>query len=281
MKADIWNGKLVIPPIKSSIFLDIETDVYTEKIWMIGCRLGNDYKFFTANNWEEESKILDDLANYLDLHPGLPLIIYSRTNFDFRYLWNAAKRLQKTNLMRSLTYRSWIDLATLLGRVYKPRIRSIALKNLGMYLSYDFSHEGMDGFEVSVRYSRDVRKNKSVSPEFKKIAEEYNKDDLDIMVFILMKFKDKIYEEPRLVFKEGTVSLLSKIRTQLHDYNRGEKRMRISVANQDIHEYQYSFQKYGIPLPRVETGNNKSRLVWTSKLGLERFDSLFQDLNID
>lgn len=272
---------MVIPPIASSIFLDIETDVYTEKIWMIGCRLGKDYNFFTANNWDEEAKILDELANYLDLHPGLPIIIYSRTNFDFRYLWYAAKRLQNTNLARSLSYRSWIDLATLLGRVYKPRIHSIALKNLGMYLSYDFCHEGMDGFEVSVRYARDVRKNQFVSPEFKKIAEEYNKDDLDIMVFILSKFRDKVVEEPRMVLNEEQEWLLSKIKTQLHDYKRGVTRMRISVANQDVHEYQCSFLKFGLPVPRVESGIHKSRLVWTSKLGLERIDSLLQELNID
>ena len=87
-----WKSKLSVPMIEDSIFIDIETDLGGNEVWMIGLLYRGKVIQFTALGVNEEKKILSQFSIYLEALPHKPLVCYSRTNFDFRVLWNADRK---------------------------------------------------------------------------------------------------------------------------------------------------------------------------------------------
>ena len=275
-----WIKKLIFPRIEECIFFDIETDIDYGMIWMIGVQRNNEITQYTAMNWDEEGKILSEFGKYLLSYPGAPLICYSTTNFDFRLVWNACKRLELNDVLNSMKNRSWIDLAIALRRVYYPLNGTFKLKELALQLGYKFRHDDLDGMEVSLRYSALVSEHIKLNED--QIIEflEYNADDIKSMVHMLKTFWDnvEVSEPMSSLFTPEKARFIS---TKLVSIRRTQKRISLSVKPEDFNDVYENIVSGGITLPTIAKSQNLQRLYWDSKIGKERAEDLLIINDID
>nr|AIF07769.1 RecB family-like nuclease [uncultured marine thaumarchaeote KM3_24_H04] len=177
----------LILPTENAIFLDIETDVFCERVWLIGAQLNGKFTSFYAKNWKEEKSILQDFINYLRKHPKSILVSYSGTNFDKRVIHGALERLKlNSKVFSSIPH---FDLCTLLRRCFIFPNQSFALKNLGDYLEYPFKHSDLSGFWVAVEYQMHLTENRKLNPK----VLPYHKDDVKALPYILSKLESDGY----------------------------------------------------------------------------------------
>lgn len=277
----LWSGNVTIPDIETSIFIDIETSVYTDSIWMIGAMINDKIYQFTAPNYDSELDILKKFEDLLIQFPNYAIICYSKTYFDFRYIWSASTRHKLHSLKREMVGRPWIDFATLLGRKFKSPF-GLGLKKLGDLFGYEFSHEGMDGYELSISYERQISKYGKITNYFKRVAEEYNIDDLRVMTHLISKFKKNIKYYSELEFMDITdyTKNLDHIASKITDSNITQSYYRISAKTEFIDELSIRINALGIPIPSIVYGKGISRMIWASEIGKTRIAELFFKLEL-
>ncbi|MDH5402847.1 MAG: ribonuclease H-like domain-containing protein [Candidatus Heimdallarchaeota archaeon] len=270
-----WIRKITIPNLDRLIFIDIETDLACERVWMIGLLQGNELVQLLAENWKEEEKILDDFANYLEGLPFNPLVFYSGTNFDIRVIWNRAIALNKTKLITTLRGRMWIDLLLLLQKGYVPICGSYSLKNIATEFNYELSQDDYNGLRLALEYLSIIRHNQKLPEDFKKIAYEYNADDVFLIRDIIANNQDKFEFYP--IQKPGKDPSLDKIRSMILSKNNAKSYYRINVAHENENAMKFEVMKYGVTLPQVIVNKKSTTLRWTGKLAKSRIQTEFWD----
>jgi len=178
---EIYQIQPFVPVEKKPIFFDIETDIYRNKVWLIGFLIDDVFFQLFANNWEQEKEILSKFVKVLKEHPDNILISYSTKNFDFVTIRQALERNElDVDFFKKYPH---VDLGTYLGRTFIFPNQTFALKELGAYLGYNFKHEGLDGLQVALNYMAHVNDGEELDPRIF----EYNEDDVRAIPYLLKK----------------------------------------------------------------------------------------------
>ncbi len=170
-------------PDESFIYLDIETDIKSEKIWLIGLEIDGKYTQFYADTWEQEEEILLKFVKVLKANPKVTLLSFSGTNFDFRVLKNAMERFGMD--AKELTSHLHIDLCTLIKRSFIVPNQSYKLKDLGELFKYPFKHTHLDGYAAARKYLTHIEKGEPLEQE----VLEYGEDDVKVLPFLIEAIK--------------------------------------------------------------------------------------------
>ena len=170
-------------PDERFIYLDIETDLNSEKIWLIGLEIDGKYSQFYADTWEQEEEILLKFVLVLKANPKITLVSFSGTNFDIRVLKSAMERFEMDT--KELTSHLHIDLCTLIKRSLIIPNQSYTLKNLGELFKYSFKHTHLDGFAVARKYITHIEKGDPLEQEIF----EYGEDDVKVLPYLIEAIK--------------------------------------------------------------------------------------------
>ena len=101
---EIYQIATFIIPDERIIYFDIETDINSGKIWLIGLEIDGKYTQFYADTWEQEEEILLKFVEVLKANPKVILVSFSGTNFDIRVLKSAMDRFgMDTNELTSIS----------------------------------------------------------------------------------------------------------------------------------------------------------------------------------
>lgn len=282
-----WTSILQMPKVNDAIFIDIETDLGGNEVWMIGLLYRGEVTQFTALTKNEEKKILSQFADFLQAVPYRPLVCYSRTNFDFRVLWNAAKRTKHRKLMETMSKRAWLDFCTMLGRSFGSAGGSLALKHVATFFGYQLKQGDYDGLRLSNEYYRRLRRNGQISKYFLNIAEEYNEDDVRIMPYLLKLFGKNVRYTREFSMGYSSVFVrkirkLAKKEDLSYDLRRDENgKVKLVRLNLDKHYLGAVYPRIltaGLPLPSMHEGRNTLSFSWKSQLARERAADVIPDI---
>lgn len=264
-KAGIWHSNMKFPAISDCIFIDIETDIDAHRVWLIGLLYRGKVDQFLAENFDGEDRILREFGTYLSDKPGKPLICYSTTNFDFRVIWKRLIQLRLTEVQNVLKDRALIDMGTLLRRHFTPFGRKYSLKFIRYLIGYEYENEAMRGDEIAIRYYRQVKKFGSITWEFEQLARSYNKDDIEILQFMLHQFEENIDIEDKYTHNLSVNELLEELSSRVYSYRMDRNIVRISVYNESVDDVQALLMRIGCPLPERNEGVNVTALYWKSR----------------
>lgn len=268
---------MLFPPRDKVIFLDIETDINMSKVWLIGCLVNSKEYQFIAKNFSKEKAIMVEFQALLEAYPNYPLVCYSTTNFDFRVLFNVARRLKMYNFIQQMQSRSLIDLGTLLRRHFEPFGKSYSLKVLRYLIGYKYKDEGIFGGDIALKYYIETKKYGQISSEFEKVALEYNLDDIRIIDYIISKFEDHIDFVPDFLSIDRTPQDFA---SQIHSYNINPRFIRISCKNEDASTILPKLMSLGMPLPQVNEGVNITAFYWKSQFAYKFSSKVIDQLNL-
>ena len=177
-------------PEEKLIYIDIETDLVCERVWLIGLLVDNEFIQLYADNWDEEKEILSKFLEILKKHPEHKLVSYSGTDFDCRVPLKALKRHGlDINLLKAHDH---FDLSYNIRKCFIFPNQSFALKNLGAFLKYQFKFPHLDGRIVAIKYLRHVEDGKPLDGELIK----YNEDDVRVLPFIISTLKSYKLKPP-------------------------------------------------------------------------------------
>lgn len=185
----IFTGKLVVP--RDAIYIDIENcmDRSANDIWMIGLLHDGRVTQFSSPVLREVF-LLQSLSEYLQSHPKIPLMCYSTTNYDFRYIIKKATEYGINELLHEMASRPLIDLGSLLNKVYFPPGGSLKLKTLAKVFSYPLSYQSLDGNRLSRSILEEIMSFGKISPKSLEIAAHYNADDVKLLPYLIGKFEE-------------------------------------------------------------------------------------------
>lgn len=170
----------------NTCFFDIETDLNCERIWLIGCLYQDKIYQFYADRWGQESKILNQLTQFVATNQIKTLISFSGTNFDYRVVRNALKRHNNV-FAKNLPVINHVDLRTIIQRSFIFPFKEYKLKTIGNYLGYKFKYSNMDGIAIALDYMEHIRTRKPLN----KRVFAYNADDVKVMPYIIEKLTSK------------------------------------------------------------------------------------------
>jgi predicted RecB family nuclease len=172
-------------PEDKIIFIDIETDLACNRVWLIGLLVDGQFTQLYADDWRREKEILIKFLDFLNKYPDYVLVSYSGTRFDYRVLLQALKRQRlKTALLESHEH---FDLNCEVKNCFIFPNQSFALKELGAYLQYPFKFPELNGMIVAQKYMKHAEDGE---PLDKQII-EYNEDDVKVLPFIISTLKSK------------------------------------------------------------------------------------------
>lgn len=161
------------------LFFDIETDIACQKVWLIGILKNDRFHRFYAHDWSEERNILKQFMDFLKKIDSPTLISYSGTSFDRRVILQALKRHGMN--AQIFSYLPHIDLAQLIRRGFVLPTTSLRLKNLGLYLGFEFRHKELDGLALALKYHQHLIDGRPLGKDIF----EYNEDDVRALRFII------------------------------------------------------------------------------------------------
>ena len=163
------------------IYFDLETEPGGGRIWLIGCLI-NDMPFqFYADTWLEEYGIIRNFLDLVSYYDDYPLVSYSGTNFDLRFLEEALLSYgEKVDL-----WHRHIDLCTLLKRCFIFPTKGYSLKSVGKVLGYEFVNAELNGLKVSNLYEKHIETGNSLSHN----VYTYNMEDVRVLQFIVRTLK--------------------------------------------------------------------------------------------
>jgi len=170
-------------PNEKMIFIDIETDLKCEKVWLIGLLVDGEFIQLYADNWSEEKGILKRFLEILQKYPDYLLVSYSSTYFDYRIPLEALRRHRMDT--GPLISHAHLDLYHLLRNCFIFPIPSYALKELGAYLGYQFKFSDLDGMMVAIKYLQHLEDGKPLDQRLMK----YNEDDVRVIEYIISTLK--------------------------------------------------------------------------------------------
>jgi predicted RecB family nuclease len=167
------------PPQHNVIYIDIETDLNCDKVWLIGLLIHSECIQLYADNWREEKTILLQFLRILQQYPRYDLVSYSGTNFDYRIPLHAMKRHQLDTV--PLENRRHIDLCLAIRKSFVVPFQTFALKAFGAFLHYPFQHPEMDGLLVAFTYRRHIESGIPLDP----MVIQYNEDDVKVLPYLI------------------------------------------------------------------------------------------------
>jgi predicted RecB family nuclease len=179
------------------IVLDLE---YTPSIiFLIGLAIHKhnsdiEYIQLFANDSNEMITTLMKLEKILIQYPSFPIVTYSGTSADIPFL---RKTMPNQETIDSINTRH-MDLFQMLIQTFRFPIKEHGLKSIGNYLGYErkLPDTGMDALLLYYEYQES--KNSSKKSKIKHELEEYNKEDLDAVIFVmneLYKLQMELSEE--------------------------------------------------------------------------------------
>ncbi len=178
---------------QSSIYLDIETDLFQRTVWMIGIYLSktNEFIQLIADKPKDEPKIIKYCLEILSDHPNEQIISYSGSRFDERVL---RKRFNEENLKHNHLIFDDILLDIKASLIFP--LKAYTLGDLGEFYGYNFKHPNMDGRQVAMlysQYSNDLKKFRG----YEKLC-DYNEDDVKSMFSLVDHLCPKGIEKSEL-----------------------------------------------------------------------------------
>ena len=183
----ILENKIIIletmaPIEENTILLDIETDLMSDLVWMIGLYDTEKNKIiqFVAHKPSDEKIILKQFLDSMKSFKG-KIYTFSATKFDERVI---KKRMEYHKIKHS-SLPIFVDLALDVIRCYAFPFKSYGLKQISNYFEYDSKHPDVDGMWVASQYLSTYQetKNKKLMKQFL----EYNEDDLRSLKWIMDK----------------------------------------------------------------------------------------------
>ncbi len=167
----VFRRRIEVPRSSNRAYLDVETDLKCEWIWLIGVHVEHEnrtYSFF-ANSPEDEKGMLADFVTFTEKRPDLPLLSYSNSRIEERML---IQRLTAHSLPASCISR----IQDLYYEVHScaafPVQSSMGLKAIAEFCGFE-PRTNFDGFSAALLYDSG-RVNKQKRHKLLR----YNKDDL-------------------------------------------------------------------------------------------------------
>lgn len=188
-RAIVENRPILLRPLElprdDQVFLDIETDLASNYIWLIGLSVGTDGKYhgFLAESPEKEKTILHDFLRFMESHPHATLLTCSGSRFEERVI---RTRLTFYGLPTAVCDRI-IDLYQTISRAVALPTDSCRVKEIGAFFGYRYKHSDLDGFTVALLYASTYQKLKHPlrRRKLRQKLREYNEDDVRCLPFIL------------------------------------------------------------------------------------------------
>lgn len=183
-------------PTEKIIYLDIETDFSRENVWLIGVLKEDKFKYFYAETFDKEKKIVKEFLNFLKKHEDYNMFTYSGTAFDYNTLLKIAKRHNLDyKLLEKIKH---YDVCQLVRNCFILPTFSYGLKELGKVVGYPFRSD-LDGLSVVLAYLSKLETKKEIDPT----VFEYNEDDVRAVKFLVDflnegKFKTKVLAQKKI-----------------------------------------------------------------------------------
>ena len=188
-----------VKPLNESsdyIVLDLE---YTSIIFLIGLAIhkhnySTEYIQLFAKDSSEMLTILAKLEKILIQYPNFPIVTYSGTSADIPFL---RKTMPNLETICNIDARH-IDLFQMLIQTFRFPIKEHGLKSIGTYLGFErkLPDTGMDAMLLYYKYQES--KSTSTRNKIKHRLKEYNKEDLDAVIFVI----NELYELQKKFNKE-------------------------------------------------------------------------------
>jgi len=158
---------------ENAAFLDIETDLRQELVWLIGIYFKKSDKLIqlVAHKPSQEKSILNEFLKNIKGFRG-KIYTFSGTKFDERVLKNRLKHYK----MKYSNFPEFIDLATYIQRCYALPLKSYSLKSIASHFAYNYKHPDLSGMTVALEYLSNYQ-NTQDKNLMKKLL-EYNEDDI-------------------------------------------------------------------------------------------------------
>jgi Icc-related predicted phosphoesterase/uncharacterized protein YprB with RNaseH-like and TPR domain len=169
-----WDLRLEDP-----MFLDIETDLTCERVWLVGVLWRGKFHQFYSDTWAGEKRMLKEFLRLLTQNRPSVLVSYSSTNFDYRVLKDALVRCGLDwRLFSTIPH---VDLGIEIRRRLVFPMKHYTIKDIGRYFGYRFAHEDLNGFMVAFEYIKHLEEKR---PLDKRVL-EYNKDDVQVLEHVV------------------------------------------------------------------------------------------------
>lgn len=183
-KKPILLHPLELPGVPE-LFLDIETDLGQEYVWLIGLLVGRsgDYTNFFAQSPAGEKEILAEFLHFAERFPHGRILTLSGNEFERRVL---IKRLEHHGFPTSVCERI-TDLYWVIQPAVALPTGSYRVKEIGGYFGYRYKHPDLDGWKVASLYEDRYQslKNSSSRQKLARTLIEYNEDDVRCLPHIL------------------------------------------------------------------------------------------------
>ena len=171
LKQEVVQHSPLRLPAGKRAYLDIETDMLSRFIWLIGVHVeGEDKTYsFYADTAKQEKRILTDMLDFLRARPQINLLSYSGCRMEQRML---SQRLAAYRLPSEIA-QSIRDIYFDIHASVAFPTRGLTLKEVAKYCGFEWRDSGMDGFDAALIYgSGKLPKAK------KQMMIRYNEDDL-------------------------------------------------------------------------------------------------------
>ena len=158
-------------PDKNRAYIDIETDLTSKFIWLVGVHVEDDartYSFF-ANTPANEKEMLTELFQFIMGRPELQLLSYSNCAFEQRLL---PQRFSAYGLP-TVAVDHIRDIYNQIHSCAAFPVRSATLKDISRWCGFRARHPEMDGFDAALSYG-----SGKPSKRLKHTLLTYNEDDI-------------------------------------------------------------------------------------------------------
>jgi predicted RecB family nuclease len=166
--------------LERPMFLDIETNLGWNAVWLVGVLWDGNFRRFYADSWECERVMLLEFLDFLTQNTPSVLISYSCKNFDRRVLLKALRRhkLDESQRFGNIAH---IDLGIVLKRCFALPIKERKVKSVGEYFRYPFKHRNLNGMQAVYEYQKHIQERRPLNPA----VFEYNEDDVRVLAHIV------------------------------------------------------------------------------------------------
>ncbi len=198
LKQDVIHRSKLQIPAANRAYLDVETHIRGEFIWLVGLHVEDENKTYSfyAETPKGEKKILSDTLELLNARPDLNLLSYSNCKIEQRML---SQRLAAHGLPTAAIQR----IKDIYGDIHACAafpVQGLNLKNIAEWCGFKYRDAGIDGFSVALLYGASGRLPKSK----RQMVIRYNEDDL-LALKCIVRYLEKLGEDvPFVLSVTGT-----------------------------------------------------------------------------
>lgn len=177
----IYPLQAFTPPPTPRIYVDIETDLAQEQVWLIGVysESSSTYTHFFAESPQQEKAILEDFLKLLSGEESATICTFSGSDFEKRVL---KARLEAHGLDVDVTEKM-IDICYEIRASVALPLKSYALKSIAPIFQYMYKHPSLDGWRVSLMYFDEYLESRD--QKLRTTLIEYNRDDVMVLPHII------------------------------------------------------------------------------------------------